>query len=486
VLRFVHNSHVLNEKFSGELKVEEIENAEQVLFSLVQRESFDGTQDSKFKTLNVFKDSNGLIKLRTKLSNSTEYLDGFKYPVVLPSIHPLISCMVRRAHFDMCHAGVGTLLVSLRERFWILKARKTVKSIVSKCVRCRRYQSKNLETEPVGLPRDRIGNSAVFQVIGVDLAGPLYLRGGDKSWIVLYTCAVYRVVHLELVMSLSTESFLQSLRRFVARRGRPSIIYSDNGTNFVGAENGFKTLNWKTIEKKTAVQRIQWRFNPPTAAWWGGFWERLIRIMKDLLRRVLGKASLNYEELLTTTSDIESVINSRPLCYVSDEADGVIPLTPSMFIQDIQCSRLPEVDTLDRTAFAKRWEYRQKIKDTLRLRFRKEYLSQLIQVKGKKRGDIQVGDIVLIGNDIQKRMDWPLGKVLKLIPGKDGISRVVEVKTASGVLTRPIQRIYPLEVSALEQDTLLEAVKATPGTEDSKVTITRSGRKVKVPSRLLL
>jgi len=391
-----------------------------------------------------------------------------------------------QVHLDNCHAGVGTLLVSLRERFWILKARKTIKSIVSKCIRCRRYQVKNMETEPVGLPKDRIQSTAVFQIVGVDLAGPLFLKGGEKCWIVLYTCAVYRVVHLELVLSLSTESFLQSLRRFVARRGRPSTIYSDNGTNFVGAENGFETLNWAIIERNSGTQRIQWKFNPPTATWWGGFWERLIRVMKDLLKRVLGKALLNHEELMTTVCDIEAVINSRPLCYVSTETDDLMPLTPSMFIQDITCSKLPEVDNLDRKGFARRWKYRQSIKDTLRIRFRKEYLSQLIQRRGKKRGDIKVGDVILIGTDNMKRMDWPLGKVITLFPGKDGITRVVEVKTSNGILTRPVQRVYPLEVSSLEEDTFLEAVKATPKTDDVKVVITRSGRKVKVPSKFSL
>jgi hypothetical protein len=96
-------------------------------------------------------------------------------------------------------------------------------------------------------------------------------------------------------------------------------VYSDNGTNFVGIDNAFAHLDWEKISKHCAIEQIDWRFNPPTAAWWGGWWERLIRLLKQLLHKTLGKASLTYEELETVLCDCESVINSRPLTYVSED-----------------------------------------------------------------------------------------------------------------------------------------------------------------------
>jgi len=194
-----------------------------------------------------------------------------------------------RAHEKACHVGVQGLLSLLRERFWILKGRKTIRGILTKCVACRRHGARHISTIPPVLPEPRVRDAAVFETTGVDMAGPLFLKDCRKVWVCLYTCAVYRAVHLELTSSLSTESFLQTFRRFVARRGRPAIIYSDNGTNFMGTDRAFRQLDWEKIIKNSAIERIDWRFNPPTAAWWGGWWERLIRLLKQCLRKPLGE-----------------------------------------------------------------------------------------------------------------------------------------------------------------------------------------------------
>ncbi|GFX77368.1 integrase catalytic domain-containing protein [Trichonephila clavipes] len=173
-------------------------------------------------------------------------------------------------------------------------------------------------TDPVALPSDRVKDAAVFEVVGVDLAGPLYVKRGDKVWIV-YTCAIYRALHLELVSSLSTDAFLLSFRRFVARRGRPRIIYSDNGTNFRGAYNELVDIDWTEVSRYAEIQRIKWKFMPPTAASWRGFWERLVRTVKELLRRTLGMAIFTEEELLTILCECEKVVNPRPLTYLSED-----------------------------------------------------------------------------------------------------------------------------------------------------------------------
>ncbi|GFX27146.1 putative RNA-directed DNA polymerase from transposon X-element [Trichonephila clavipes] len=177
----------------------------------------------------------------------------------------------------------------------------------------------------------------------IDLAGPLFLKNGEKVWVVLYTCAVYRAVHLELVIALSTNNFLLSLRRFIARRGRPSVVYTNNGTNFRGAVREFKNLDWIKIERETEIQRIKWKFNPPTAAWW----ERLIRVLKDLLKRTLGNAVVTYEELLTVLCDCESIVNSRPLTYVFEDSDDLIPLTPAMFMMSNASLDVTDLDLSD-------------------------------------------------------------------------------------------------------------------------------------------
>ena len=191
----------------------------------------------------------------------------FLYPILLDCKHNAISLLIKETHENMSHAGVQTMMCQIRERFWILSLRKAVRTVISKCVVCKKQNVKGMQVDPAPLPIHRIKDASVFEVTGVDYAGPVYLRGQQKAWICLYTCAVYRAIHLELVTSLSTMEFLASLRRFIGRRGRPSIIYSDNGSNFVGVDNAFERLNWDVIAKYSSAQRIDWRFNPPTASW---------------------------------------------------------------------------------------------------------------------------------------------------------------------------------------------------------------------------
>ncbi|GBO46822.1 hypothetical protein AVEN_4161-1, partial [Araneus ventricosus] len=228
------------------------------------------------------------------------------------------------------------------------------------------------ETAPlIHLPLDRIRESAVFEITGIDLCGPLFIKPKAKAWIVLFTCAVYRAIHLEVVTSLSTEAFIQSLRRFIARRGRPTTIYSDNGTNFTGTHNALREIDWERIASEEPFSPIKWKFIPPTAAWWGGWWERLIGSVKTLLLRVLGRSSLNYEELLTVSCDLETTINSRPLTYLSDEMEELMPLTSSLFLQDLKQTGVPDLDIVDSNKLNIRLKHCDSIRKELRSRFRK-------------------------------------------------------------------------------------------------------------------
>ena len=239
--------------------------------------------------------------------------------------------------------------------------------------------------------------AAVFEMTGVDMAGPLFLRDGRKVWVYLYTCAVYRAVHLELASSLSTDSFIQTSQRFVARRGRPAIFYSENGTNFVGLDNAFPHLEWEKISKHCAIERIEWRFNPPAAASWGGWWERLIRLLKQLLFKTLGKASLIYEELEMVLCDCESLINSRPLTYVSEDVTDLAPITPNMFLLDLKGVGLADCDAVDSGRLNRRARHQQKVKESLQQRFKKEYFGQLVLAVKKKGRTLQPREVVLLG-----------------------------------------------------------------------------------------
>src|SRR5207237_8151902 len=128
---------------------------------------------------------------------------------------------------------------------------------------------------------------------------------------------------------------------------RQSIVYSDNGTNFDGAENLFSKINWTQVEETAKVKQIKWIFNPPTAAWWGGFWERLIRSVKDLLKRMLGHGKLDYVRMETCLCEAEAIMNSRPLTHITEDPLDLIPLTPGMFLKDNVGSNFLELDSMD-------------------------------------------------------------------------------------------------------------------------------------------
>jgi len=446
--RFIINSKPGSPKQSGSLSVQEFVDAETVIIRIVQQEVFQKCSEAT-RTLVVEKGSDELYHVKTKLTHNDDG-GSFSFPVLLPSKHPLVTLLIRWYHVKYHHAGTQFLMSTLREKYWILQSRRAINRVIHKCPTCLRHSGRSFQVDPATLPLNRTEASYAFQTTGVDLAGPLFLKSGEKAWIILFTCAVYRCVHLDFVTSQSTEAFLNALERFVNVRGRPATIYSDNGTNFVGLVNLFKKLSWKTIEEAAHVKHIKWIFNPPSAAWWGGWWERLIRTVKDLLKRMLGNARLSYDQLRTSLSHAENIVNERPLTVVTEDQNDLIPLTPAMFLRGSKTATFPEGTALSKH-FQKDYQKRQSLQHQLRVRFRREYLSQLVQrAKEKRSKQIKVGDVVLVGADDKKRLQWPLAKVVELIPGRDAVIRVARVKTQHGVLVRPLQRLYPLEVSSAE------------------------------------
>ncbi|OXA52865.1 Pro-Pol polyprotein [Folsomia candida] len=418
---FVENTRVPKEDriMKNYLTVQELREAEIVLLREIQASFVD-----KFQTgggVKVQKMEDGLLHVKTRLLNRVDSQE-FKMPILLPKSHPMVLQLIRDAHRNYCHAGVQFIMGKLREKYWILQARKTIRSVIHNCSTCRRFESKKVEVEEAALPEKRVAATEPFQTTGVDLAGPLYLKDGSKVWIVLFTCAVFRGIHVDLITSLSTEAFLESLERFIKQCGRPNTIYSDNGTNFVGASS---------------------------RAWWGGWWERLIRSIKDLLKRMLGRARLTYDQLRTCLSSAAAVINSRPLTTVNEDKDDLIPLTPVMFMRGALTCNFPESMEIGSRELQSHYKRTRRLQQDLQAKFRKEYLGQLVQKANEKKArQLQVGDVVLVGADNKKRFDWPMGRIMELIPGKDGVCRVANVKTSKGTLKRPLQRLYPLEIAS--------------------------------------
>ncbi|GFW34550.1 integrase catalytic domain-containing protein [Trichonephila clavipes] len=234
VLRFVHNIRNRFNKRSDDLSTKEIDGAEKFWIQLVQR---------------CFRRRNELIRVGGKLQNSKfSYLQ--KRPIILPAKHYFVNLRLRDSHEKVFHGGVCETLLEIRERFCLIKGRQTVKNILKKCLICKRFSSTSGVQVTAPLPALRVEQSAPFSVVEIDFGGPIYTKDENKHYIVLFTCAVTRALHLELVNNLTTETFLLALRRIISRRGLCSKILTDNAKTFKKSELELKNL-WKIISDPT-------------------------------------------------------------------------------------------------------------------------------------------------------------------------------------------------------------------------------------------
>lgn len=421
-----------NNMVKGELTVEEMDFAENKIWKFIQTKELTEETKAKLSGLLIVEDENGLLRIKSKLI-LTEENENFKKPLILPAKHHIVNLLIKHIHEKCGHFGIQTTLARIRENYWIISGRNAIKRVLKQCVICIKQKGKPYNTPPAPLPRERLEQVACFQICGVDMAGPIHLKEGIKCWIALFTCGVYRAVHLEAVTSLTAEGFMQAFRRFVSRRTRPSIMYSDNGGNFTLTRKQLESVNWSKVKTELSLEKIKWKLIPPNAPWYGGWWERLVGVVKSVLKKMLGQAYLTYEEFITILSDCEAFINNRPLTYVS-EKDELRALTPYMFLSEIPCNEVPELDFLDNINFKKRIRYVHEVRKGLKEKFRSEYIAELVKYKKTKKISVipREGEVVLIGSDGVKRQNWILGKIENIRLGRDKEPRVAVVKTKWG------------------------------------------------------
>ena len=522
VIRFTKNCRLKNKeaRSTGPLSYEERNLAKILIWRSVQQEQYglemarlvDGKslpRESSLCKLNPFLCEQGLLRRNSRLINADLDYDT-KFPVIIPSGH-IARLLIRFQHIYLNHSGVDSVISSLQTKFWIIKARKVTKSVIISCVPCQRHNSRACNEIAAPLPRDRVNRAPAFSIVGVDYAGPLYSSEfpSKKLYILLFTCAIVRAIHLELTESLLTSDFILALRRFTSRRGVPIKLYSDNARTFTSAANQLPT--------HYGIHAPNWQFITPRSPWMGGWWERLIRSTKLALRKSLGKRSLSKTQLVTVLCEIEHSINSRPLTRLYDHPSQVGPLTPAHFLLEQPLGmQMPDDMVLPLTGMelVEKHTLRQHNLALFWRIWKENYITNLPPlVKSHKKGaNVVVGDIVLIRDEpLVPRLQWPLARVVQLYPGSDGNVRSVDVRTSKGIVCRPIQKLHRLEVCELpnlNDSDIIEVPEAADhslqpvernnlpeltsnndedpmSTENnSRVTITRSGRSSKPPERL--
>ncbi|GFX75852.1 integrase catalytic domain-containing protein [Trichonephila clavipes] len=399
VIRFSNNVNKRKLTLSGPLSATDIDQAETKLIIKVQEQVFLAeikslqskgvvSPNSKLRNLNSFIDSDLLLRVGGRLSNSDlPYVN--KHPAILPGNHNLTVQIIVHFHRKNLHTGASSLL---------------------------HYLMGNL-------PPDR--------------AVPDYP----------FNCSA---IHIEIVSDLTSDAFIATLKRFFSRRGKCAKLYSDNGKTFVGANKELKRF-LKLIEDSDdnlagflSAEGIEWKFIPPRAPSFGGLWEASVKSIKYHLRRVVSGSNLTYEEFLTVCIQIEGILNSRPLCPLSSNLDDLNALTPAHFLIGRSMTSVVEPNLIELKENAlKKWQRITRLVQLIWNKWHRCYLSEL-QQRNKwqfKKQNVNVGDLVVLIEDNMPTFKWPLGRITEIYSGSDALIRVVKVKTQIGEYKRAISRV---------------------------------------------
>ena len=355
-------------------------------------------------------------------------------------------------------------LTEVRSEFWLVQGRSKVGSLLRKCFLCRKFGAKLLQKPPAApLPDFRAQVCDPFSSVGVDYLGVIFVystpRNKDvtlqKVYVCLFTCATTRAIHLDIVPDASCEAFINCLRRFIGRRGTPKMFVSDNAKCFVGEE----------LKRFAKLYDMEWQLIVEKSPWWGGFYERMVQVVKRPLRKILRRTNVSYDELLTIITEIEAVVNCRPLCFLySDDTEEV--LTPSHLLSGkrlISTSRIFPDENLeeDEISLNSRVKYIRTLIQHYERRWKNEYLTELREYQRSQNKipakQVKTGDVVLIHDEKLPRNSWRLGKVEELIQSKDGHVRACKLRVYSkgrkkSYLNRPVNKLVYFEVSSTPEN----------------------------------
>ncbi|XP_065197167.1 uncharacterized protein LOC135828673 [Sycon ciliatum] len=465
------------------LSSEELRKAHVTWLKFDQRQQYAQTysdlQDGKSNQLIVslrLYTHEGIIRSAGRLQFA-DVPESARSPILLSSSSHLTTLIISETHHSLMHAGGTHTLASLRNQYWIPQGRRSIKSVLKKCVVCRRLQGGPYhQPQMPQLPSQRVTAADAFTFTGLDYFGPIYVRNPDsevsKTWVCLFTCLVTRAGHLELVENMSAEHFVLCLRRFTARRGVPQFIVSDNAPQFKLTKSAIDKAWSQLVIDPDVVHHatskgISWQFIVESAPWMGGVYERMVGVVKSALRKAIGNRRLLPTQLLTVLTEAEAVVNSRPLVYVGGDSGDCGVITPSHFLSLKPSLGFPPLspthdefdtqfvpDLSSAVSLLQTWKRGQALVDAFWSHWRKHYLLALREradAHSRKRGEHsmqpQVGDVVIIAEQHMPRASWKLGRVVEVHSSSDQEIRsaTVRVTGTDRRIRRPVTLLYPLE-----------------------------------------
>uniref|UniRef100_A0A914I275 Integrase catalytic domain-containing protein n=1 Tax=Globodera rostochiensis TaxID=31243 RepID=A0A914I275_GLORO len=427
-----------------------------LLFLIRQEQRQHPPIDRDNLALGIFTDPQQLLRSKGRLDKS-RLGDNTTQPIYLSPKSPLTHLIIYETHLCNQHTSPLHTLSLLRLRFWLPKGRRTVQRVISKfCLPCRKFlvQPFNLPPFPP-LPEDRVRVSPPFSKVGLDYCGPIYTNVPSqsstktktqvKNWIVVWVCLPTRAISLDLVSDMSAPTFLLSFRRFSAKFGLPAVIYCDNAPTFVS----FRSF----LQSQSSTS---WHFRAPNAPWKGGHYERFMAMIKFHLRRTLSSPSrprtLPLDQMLTVLSEIESVINTRPITFDSSDPLNPRPLRPIDFIrplgyrqnfplailEDPADPTFTPVETTQ-TSLQTLWDTLSRRTQNFWTQWVRDYLPSLRErFKKLNRPSAQcpkTGDLVLVQNEALPRSLWTPAVILEVHRNEENFPDTATIKFPSGHVT---------------------------------------------------
>ncbi|XP_058449314.1 uncharacterized protein LOC131429280 [Malaya genurostris] len=478
VIRFIDNARRKNigQQFRRELLTQdELARAEVLLWKLAQAECFPqevsilqktmGPAEVKHppvsKSSSIYKtwpymDGCGILRMRGRIGAAYFLPFEARYPVILPKEHPVTILILEWYHHKFRHANHETVCNEIRQRYEVARLRSLIRKIHKNCAWCRVFNATPQPPVMGLLPEERLTPFVrPFTYVGLDYFGPVFAKVGRsqaKRWIALFTCLSIRAVHMEVVHSLSTDSCVMAVRRFVSRRGSPAVIYSDNATCFQGANRQLQeeiTRRNETLATTFTNSHTKWKFIPPATPHMGGAWERLVRSVKTAIGSSLDHPRKPSDETLETIIyEAEALVNSRPLTYIPLEHADQESLTPNHFLLGSSTGNKIEPATVSEHATLRNsWNMAQHIVSEFWKRWIKEYLPVITRRSKwfEETKELEKDDLVLVVNGA-KRNQWIRGRVIETVVGRDGRVRQALVRTANGTIRRSVIKLAVLNV----------------------------------------
>lgn len=415
---------------------------------------------NRFSDLNPILDEHNVLRVGGRLSNAHIPME-MKHPIILPYKHWFTNFVLLQAHTNTLHGGNSATLAYTRRRYWIVDGKNAVQHFIRNCVSCIREAGNRQQQLMGNLPEQRIVPASCFIKTGLDFAGYFLVKENElrksrtlKIYVCVFVCMATKAVDFEVVHDLSTSSFLAAFKRFTARRGLPSDIYLDNATNHIGAKNELPQLLYASMEKQTvdivnslAKDDISFHFAPPRTPNFGGMYESTVRIMKRHLKRQVGNHTLTLEEFRHLMAEIGACMNTRPICPMSNSHNDTEFLTPAHFMIGRAMNIVPEPSLIDTNQWKlDRWQQVQRIFQQFWKLWSTDYLLDL-QKRNKWKlrcRNMTTGDVVLLIDKNHPPCKWVKGIIEKTYPGKDGLIRVVDVRTAYSRYRRGINQLVYL------------------------------------------